>query len=78
MSKQTVKRDKPHIPSQTNLTHSLSNFVGRTKELAQVHHLLAQTRLLTLTGVGGCGKTRLARQAATELVSTQSFEDGVW
>jgi predicted ATPase/DNA-binding CsgD family transcriptional regulator len=78
MSKQSVTHDKSQILSTTNLTHSLSSFIGRKKELIQVHHLLMQTRLLTLMGVGGCGKTRLARQVATELASTHSFDDGVW
>ena len=78
MTKHTVRRDKTHIAPQTNLTQPLSSFIGRKKELAQVHQLLTQTRLLTLIGVGGCGKTRLARQVAAELASTQSFEDGVW
>src|SRR5688500_4443701 len=78
MNKQTVEHDKTPFPSRTNLSQPLSSFVGRKKELAQVHHLLTQTRLLTLIGVGGCGKTRLARQVVAELVSTPSFEDGVW
>jgi non-specific serine/threonine protein kinase len=78
MNKQTVARDKTPSPFRTNLSQPLSSFVGRKKELAQVHQLLTQTRLLTLIGVGGCGKTRLARQVAAELVSTQIFEDGVW
>ena len=78
MSKQFVTRHRSHTSSQTNLTHDLSNFVGRKKELAQVHQLLTHTRLLTLIGVGGCGKTRLARQVATELAAIHSFEDGVW
>ena len=78
MNKRPFTRDKTQIPARTNLTHHLSSFIGRKKELAQVHQYLAQTRLLTLIGVGGCGKTRLAKQIATELVSTQSFEDGVW
>jgi len=54
----------------------LSSFIGREKELAEVRRLLEDTRLLTLTGVGGCGKTRLALAAAEELMET--FEDGVW
>jgi predicted ATPase/DNA-binding CsgD family transcriptional regulator len=78
MNTQTIARDKAQISSHTNLKHLLSSFIGRKKELAQVHQLLTQTRLLTLMGVGGCGKTRLARQVTTELVSTQSFDDGVW
>jgi predicted ATPase len=54
----------------------LSSFVGREKELAELKRLLESTRLLTLTGSGGCGKTRLALAVARELV--EGFEDGVW
>src|SRR5215211_9462549 len=78
MNKQPFTRDKTKIPSKTNLPHHLSSFIGRKKELVQVHQYLAQTRLLTLIGVGGCGKTRLAQQIATKLLVTHSFEDGVW
>jgi predicted ATPase/DNA-binding CsgD family transcriptional regulator len=53
----------------------ISSFVGREKEMAEVRRLLEDNRLLTLTGSGGCGKTRLAL-AAGELV--QGFGDGVW
>ena len=60
----------------TNLPSELSSFVGRKKELAEVERLLKDTRLLTLTGSGGCGKTRLPLVAADELV--EGFEDGVW
>ena len=59
-----------------NLPAALSSFVGRKKELAEARRLLEDTRLLTLTGAGGCGKTRLALAAAEELANT--FEDGVW
>src|SRR5919106_625362 len=59
-----------------NLPLELSSFVGREKELAEVKRLLKDNRLLTLTGSGGCGKTRLALAAASELV--EGFEDGVW
>jgi predicted ATPase/DNA-binding NarL/FixJ family response regulator len=59
-----------------NLPSELSSFVGREKELAEVRRLLENSRLLTLTGSGGCGKTRLALVAASELV--ERFEDGVW
>ena len=54
----------------------LSSFVGREKELAEVERLLEDSRLLTLTGSGGCGKTRLALAAAGEL--SEGFEEGVW
>jgi predicted ATPase/DNA-binding CsgD family transcriptional regulator len=54
----------------------LSSFVGRENELAEVKRLLRETRLLTPTGSGGCGKTRLALAVASELL--EWFEDGVW
>lgn len=59
-----------------NLPLELSSFVGREKELAEVKRLLEDSRLLTLTGPGGCGKTRLALAAAGELA--ERFGDGVW
>jgi predicted ATPase/DNA-binding CsgD family transcriptional regulator len=54
----------------------LSSFVGREKELTEVKRLLEDSRLLTLTGPGGCGKTRLALVAAGDLAG--GFEDGAW
>ncbi len=59
-----------------NLPIQLSSFIGREREIVQVKQLFATTRLLTLTGSGGCGKTRLALQAAAEVL--EDFEDGVW
>ena len=59
-----------------NLPLSLSSFIGRTQEIAELEHLLSSTRLLTLTGAGGCGKTRLALRVATNTLSR--FKDGVW
>ncbi|CAN5657199.1 LuxR family transcriptional regulator [soil metagenome] len=59
-----------------NLPLELSNFVGREKELVEVKRLLENNRLLTLTGSGGCGKTRLALAAAKDLM--EGFKDGVW
>ena len=60
----------------TNLPMQLTSFIGREKEMAEVKRLLGTTRLLTLTGSGGCGKTRLALQVAVDLV--EEFPDGVW
>jgi predicted ATPase/DNA-binding SARP family transcriptional activator len=59
-----------------NLPIALTSFIGRAHELAEVRRLLATTRLLTLTGVGGCGKTRLALAVANKLVADSP--DGVW
>jgi predicted ATPase len=61
---------------QTNLPVQPTPLVGREAELGTVLKLLAETRLLTLTGAGGSGKTRLALQAATEVVD--DYKDGVW
>ena len=54
----------------------LTSFVGRRRELGEVKRLLGASRLVTLTGVGGTGKTRLAARAAAEL--RRAFPDGVW
>lgn len=51
-----------------NLPIALSTFIGREREIAEVKQRLAEHRLLTLTGPGGCGKTRLALSAASELL----------
>ena len=61
---------------QNNLPLQLSSFVGREEELAEVERWLKDARLLTLTGSGGCGKTRLALVAADKMA--EGFEDGVW
>ena len=59
-----------------NLPAELTSFIGRRGELAEVRRLLADSRLVTLTGVGGVGKTRLALRAAAGL--RRAFQDGVW
>jgi non-specific serine/threonine protein kinase len=60
----------------TNLPIPISSFVGRGRELAILKGLVLKTRLVTLIGAGGSGKTRLAIHAATDLID--SFKDGVW
>ena len=60
----------------TNLPNPLTSFVGREKEQRELRRLFEKTRLLTLTGVGGCGKTRLAIQVARDYVN--DFKNGVW
>jgi predicted ATPase/class 3 adenylate cyclase/Tfp pilus assembly protein PilF len=59
-----------------NLPTQLTSFIGRDREINEVRKLLSTTRMLNLTGPGGVGKTRLALQAAVELIET--FTDGVW
>lgn len=59
-----------------NLPQPVSSFVGRAKQILELKALLHRTRLLTLTGSGGCGKTRLAMHTAAELVG--QFPDGIW
>ena len=59
-----------------NLPAQLSSFVGRTRELAQIKTLLGETHLLTLTGSGGTGKTRLAIECAGDVLA--DYADGVW
>src|SRR5437016_3862179 len=61
---------------RTNLPVPATPFLGREQELARVRDLLGDTRLLTLTGPGGTGKTRLALQAAAE--SSDDYPDGVF
>ncbi len=71
-------------PSETskpllhNLPMQLTSFIGREHELDEVKQLLLNTRLLTLTGPGGTGKTRLALHLAADLLAVKQFANGVW
>ena len=75
---QLGERDFPPLRSlnQTNLPAQPSPLIGRDRELGELLPLVEQSRLVTLTGPGGSGKTRLALQAAAELV--EEFRDGVF
>jgi predicted ATPase len=64
------------MPSRSNLPAPLTSFVGRSAELAEIKQMLKSSRLVTLTGAGGTGKTRLALQVASSLV--EAYRDGVW
>jgi class 3 adenylate cyclase len=70
--------DFPPLKSlnRTNLPVQPTPLVGRTTELVEVANLMRSSRLVTLTGAGGSGKTRLALQAAAD--ATGEFSDGVW
>jgi predicted ATPase/class 3 adenylate cyclase len=69
-----VLRSLSALPN--NLPIQLNSFVGRQAEMAEVKRLLADGRLLTLTGPGGTGKTRLSLQVAADVL--EEFPDGVW
>ena len=60
----------------TNLLLQLTSFIGREQEMSDIKSLLKRSRLVTLTGMGGSGKTRLAVQTARAL--NESFAEGVW
>ena len=59
-----------------NLPIQLTSFIGREQEMVRVKEILNGSRLITLTGEGGCGKTRLALQVAADCID--EFPDGVW
>jgi class 3 adenylate cyclase len=63
-------------PTPGNLRPQTTSFIGREAELAEVKEALKAHRLVTLTGVGGVGKTRLATEVAAQL--TDELPDGVW
>jgi non-specific serine/threonine protein kinase len=65
-----------HGRPPNNLPLQLSSFIGRGREVVEVETLLSDHRLLTLTGPGGSGKTRLALAVASEVV--EDFRDGAW
>lgn len=70
----------PPLRSQQNLPHNLpvspTTFVGRETEIEQLKQLLGRSRLVTLLGTGGTGKTRLAVEAGREML--EAYPDGVW
>ena len=77
----------PHLPAafpplrtleatRNNMPIELTSFVGRDQEIVEIQDLLRRVRLVTLTGTGGCGKTRLALQTAAQMA--EESPDGVW
>ncbi len=75
-----LRQDFPPLRSlevtPNNLPQQLTSFVGRERELADVAQLLTQTRLLTLLGIGGLGKSRVSLQLAADMLD--EYPDGVW
>jgi predicted ATPase/class 3 adenylate cyclase len=75
-----LRQDFPALRSlearPNNLPQQVSSFVGREREVAEAKKHLSQSRLLTLLGIGGLGKTRLSLQVAAEVLD--DYPDGVW
>ena len=76
-----LQEAKPRTPKfidnlPNNLPIQLTSFIGREREIEEVKGLLSTSRLITLTGAGGCGKTRLALKIAADLL--EEYMDGVW
>jgi predicted ATPase len=71
-----VRREQIGSIQRSNLPEPLTSFIGRERELVEIKRLLPGARLLTLVGVGGIGKTRLALQAAAEVLD--AYRDGAW
>lgn len=59
-----------------NLPAPLTSFIGREHEVREIQHAFSATRVITLTGIGGSGKTRLALEAAEPMLDR--FQDGIW
>lgn len=76
LEEKALLHDRELNPITNNLPVELSRFIGRDRELTEAAKLLAEHRLVTLTGVGGSGKTRLGLRLASE--SLDAFPDGVW
>jgi len=77
---QGLRADFPPVSSSTqalgNISEPMTSFVGRERELMQLSEMLERSRLVTLTGVGGSGKTRLALKLGRQVRA--NFSDGVW
>ncbi len=75
-----LRRDFPALRTlgavPNNLAQQVTTFVGREREQVEVKEALGNTRLLTLSGIGGLGKTRLSLQVAADVVN--DYPDGVW
>jgi predicted ATPase/DNA-binding SARP family transcriptional activator/DNA-binding CsgD family transcriptional regulator len=72
----TPSEDLPAAGGRHNLPLARTSFIGRERERLEVKRLLAMTKLLTLTGAGGSGKTRLALEVASDLAG--AYPDGAW
>src|SRR5688500_4179227 len=71
-----MRQGNSHNLSVQELPHQLTSFIGRDLERAEIRHLIRERRLVTLTGAGGSGKTRLAVEVAVSCI--EDFDDGVF
>ena len=71
-----LPQEEPYDARRHNLPPRMTSFIGREREMVEVKRALAMTQLMTLTGAGGSGKTRLALELTRDLVG--SYPDGVW
>jgi non-specific serine/threonine protein kinase len=71
-----VGPEKEAVTPKNNLPQQFTSFIGRDRDLREIARHLSENRLVTLTGSGGVGKTRLSLQVGTEVL--QQFRDGVW
>ena len=71
-----VREEESPAVGMHNLSAPMTSFVGRAQEIVEVKRTLAMTRILTLAGAGGSGKTRLALEVAKDLIG--AYPDGVW
>src|SRR5215467_1804864 len=75
-SERERRAESPKEKPSTNLPVQLTSFVGRERERVECRSLLQASSLVTLTGPGGCGKTRLALEVGASLQA--EYRDGVW
>jgi predicted ATPase len=75
-----LRRDFPPLRSlastPNNLPSQMTSFVGREREMTELKELLSRSRLVTVLGVGGLGKTRVSLQVAADMLD--AYKDGVW
>jgi predicted ATPase/DNA-binding winged helix-turn-helix (wHTH) protein len=76
LTEEDAQPSPPRTTPRHNLPEQLTSFIGRANQIEQLKGLLATARLVTLTGAGGCGKSRLAVQVAAGQLS--SYLDGIW
>jgi len=77
-SQQHLSNYSSNVVHKNKLPIQVTSFIGREKELEEIIRLLSSTRLLTLTGLGGVGKTRLALQTAQSIAERPEFVDGIY